>query len=106
MESGSFVFHAYRRNLERCFGIILDLYGGFLCLNNEFPLIADPERIIEKLSFAPDAEWFSQHDFPVSFRMSLIIVHVPSKRMEKRIDKVLPKLGSLYFSCPRRYASR
>jgi len=86
--------------LKRRCGINTDADGGFLGFEKEFASAApaggasaDVEAIVGRLGGAADLDGVFIDNFAVSLGISLVIVDVPSQRLEHGIDEVDAKLG-------------
>lgn len=73
--------------------IVLDGYGGFLGLDEEFACAADSEAVVGGFGGTAAGDSVFMDDVFVGFGVALLVVHVPSEGDEEGINELVADLG-------------
>jgi len=84
--------------LESRVNVILDIHGGFLGFHEEFALPGKAEGVIGRFGTVFDLQRVLYDDLAVLRGVVVLIVHVPAKSFEKRVQELDAQLGFVILS--------
>src|SRR5437667_332277 len=73
-------------------GIVLDVHGGLLGFQEKLPSAADAKAIVRRFGPLADFDGVLVDNVLVGFGVALFVVHVPTERLEERVEELMTKL--------------